>query len=205
MKCPSGASRLVEAMVWIDKIESAKSVAELKTSVITGPSCRQTSRFLILKKARGSTVTSNQEENCTQRETLSHGMAIRKSMSISRSRDTDESVLDLNENLRVELKNDNVQSFNTRWDETIIATKKQPEKGILDNLFYRQFQQLEHLKPLLSLFIPDRVHESESGGYSRLSNIVIRYLKQNIREKHFSFRDKGNVGDHIQWKSKSVE
>ena len=30
---------------------------------------------------------------------------------------TDESVLDLNETLKVELKDDNVQSFNTRWDE----------------------------------------------------------------------------------------
>ena len=33
--------------------------------------------------------------------------------------DTDESVSDLNEILKVQLKNDNVQSVCTRWDETI--------------------------------------------------------------------------------------
>ena len=33
-------------------------------------------------------------------------------------RDTDESVLDFSEILKVEWKNDNVQSFNTGWDET---------------------------------------------------------------------------------------
>ena len=38
--------------------------------------------------------------------------------------DADESFLDLNENSKVELKNDNVQSFNTRWNETIIAMQK---------------------------------------------------------------------------------
>ena len=45
----------------------------------------------------------------------------------------DESVLDFNEILKAEFKNDNVQSFNTRWDETIIAMKKQPDKEIQEN------------------------------------------------------------------------
>ena len=57
--------------------------------------------------------------------------------------DTDGSVLDLNENLKVELKNDNVQSFNTRWNESIIAMKEQLDDKILQNLYYRQLQQLE--------------------------------------------------------------
>ena len=39
---------------------------------------------------------------------------------------------DLNEILKIELKNDNVQSFNTRWDEIIIAMKKQPDDEMLE-------------------------------------------------------------------------
>ena len=50
-------------------------------------------------------------------------------------RDTNESVLDLNEILKVELKNDNVQSFNTRWVETIIAMKKHSGDEVLDNMY----------------------------------------------------------------------
>ena len=49
----------------------------------------------------------------------------------SKVSDKDESVLDLNGILKVELKNDNVQSFNARWDETMIAMKKQPDDEIL--------------------------------------------------------------------------
>ena len=48
--------------------------------------------------------------------------------------DTDESVLDLNEISKVELKNDSMQSFSTRWDETIVATRKQP-----DDAFWRTY------------------------------------------------------------------
>ena len=48
--------------------------------------------------------------------------------------DTDESVLDFNEILKVEFKKDNALSLNTRWDETIIAMQKQPDEEVLDNL-----------------------------------------------------------------------
>ena len=46
--------------------------------------------------------------------------------------DTVESVLSFNEILKVELKNDNVQSFSTRWDET---------KENLEHLYWCQLQQ----------------------------------------------------------------
>ena len=52
--------------------------------------------------------------------------------------DTDKSVVDLNEILKVEFKNDNWQSFNTRLDETIIAMRGSgPDDEILDNVCCR--------------------------------------------------------------------
>ena len=83
---------------------------------------------------------------------------------------TDESVLDLNEILKLDLKNDNVQSFNTQWDETIIAMKKQPDNEMLDILFYRQLQH-------------------EARDYIRLKKMVVRNLAQKVREKHVSSRE----------------
>ena len=83
--------------------------------------------------------------------------------------DTDESFLDLNEILKVELKNDNVQLFHTRWDETIIATKKQPDDDMLGHLCYRQLQLSEQLKPSLSLYIQDTVQKYEPRDYIRLN------------------------------------
>ena len=71
--------------------------------------------------------------------------------------DTDESVLDLGSIMKVELKNDNVQSFNSRSDETMLPMKKQPDEEILGNVLYRQLQESEQLNPLLSLYIRDTV------------------------------------------------
>ena len=58
--------------------------------------------------------------------------------------DTDESVLDFNEILKVEMKTYNVQSIKTRWDETKIAMKRQPDEEILENLHCRHLAQPEH-------------------------------------------------------------
>ena len=89
------------------------------------------------------------------------------------ARDRDEPVWDLNEMLNVELKHDNKQSLKTRWDETIIAMKTQPGK----NVYHRQLQQSEQLKPLLSLCIQDTVQTGES----RLKMMVVRHLEQKFR------------------------
>ena len=98
--------------------------------------------------------------------------------------ETDESVLDVNEICKVEMKNDNVQSFNTRWDETIIVMKKQPDGEILENLFYRHFQQSEQRKPLLSLYIQDTVQQGESRDCTRLEKMVSDTWRKLVR-KHF--------------------
>ena len=62
----SSASRPIEAMVWTNEIESAKSTADLKTSIFSAEqSCRQTSWFLILKKrvrSRSSSAETSKEE-----------------------------------------------------------------------------------------------------------------------------------------------
>ena len=49
--------------------------------------------------------------------------------TIFKASDTDESVLDINEIVNVELESDNAQSFNTRWGETIIAMEKNQLKS----------------------------------------------------------------------------
>ena len=100
------------------------------------------------------------------RKTLSHGMA---------SRMSDLRVFQGQRRRRIRLgpqgdlkKNDNVQSLNTRWDETIFAMKTQPDKKMLDNFGYRQLQQAEQLKPLLSLYIEDTIQKGDSRDYTRL-------------------------------------
>ena len=66
---------------------------------------------------------------------------------------TDESVLDPDEILKFELKNEQDDEF-------------------MESLYRRQHQQSEKFKPLLSLYIQDAVQKGESRGYTRLKNMV---------------------------------
>ena len=160
-------------MVWIDEIEPEKSIADLKTSCTITQAKLQTNyevfdSYTRVVSRRSSTETAREESSFKKklhRKTLSHGNVVVK---VS---DTDESVLDLNEMVKVESTNDKIQMFNSRWNETTVALKKQPYDEILYNLIDHQLQQSLQLKPLLSLlslYIQETVQNGESRDYTRL-------------------------------------
>ena len=62
--------------------------------------------------------------------------------------DADGAVLDLSDLLKIEIRNDNMQSFVTRWDETVIALTKQPDDEALANLYFRQLDKADQIKQL---------------------------------------------------------
>ena len=64
--------------------------------------------------------------------------------------------------------------------ETIIAMKKQTDDEKLENVYDRQLQQSEHVKPLLSLYIQDTVQKGASRDNTRLQKRVVRYLDQKV-------------------------
>ena len=103
--------------------------------------------------------------------------------------DTDEAVSDNKEVFKVELKNANERSFNTRWGETMIAMKKQTDEEILATL-WPSASKSEQLEPLSSLYIQDIVQTGESRDYTRPKQMVVRYPELNTRENHFSSHEK---------------
>ena len=53
-------------------------------------------------------------------------------------------------------RNNCVQSYDTRSDETVIAARKEPDDQVLENLYFRQLDNADLLKQLLTLYILDR-------------------------------------------------
>ena len=47
--------------------------------------------------------------------------------------DTDGTVQDISDLLKIELRCDSVQTFDTKWDETITATHRQPDEEQFEN------------------------------------------------------------------------
>ena len=72
---------------------------------------------------------------------------------------TSEALLDVNEQMRVQLKNDHVQGIDTKRDEVLLSVTEFPEEGILEILCKKKLQNSEELKPLMALYckvIPSR-------------------------------------------------
>ena len=68
--------------------------------------------------------------------------------------------------------------------------KERPDDEILENLYYRQLQLSEQLKPLLSLYFQDTFQKGEPRDYTRLKTMVVWYFEQKIREKHVSLGER---------------
>ena len=69
--------------------------------------------------------------------------------------DTNGAVPDLSDLLKVDLRSDSAQSFDTRWDETGIAMRKQTDDEVLENLCFRLLENADQLKQLLALCVQE--------------------------------------------------
>ena len=99
----------------------------------------------------------------------------------------EESVLDLDDTLEVELKNDNVQSCSTRYDETIIAMLKQQTtefwKMCIVVSFNHQNSSIHCSRSTWRI----QFQKGESRDYTGVQKmVVVRYLEKDIRELLFS-------------------
>ena len=127
----------LKQLAWINEIESEKFVAHLiKSKTITGAKLQtnfevpdsETPRCLkkIINGDFERRVIIQEEAAQTEKRFLTGRQVAWMIYEYFKVIDTDDSVLDLVEILMVELNNDNVLSFNTRWDETIIAVRTEP-------------------------------------------------------------------------------
>ena len=118
-------------MMWINEIEPSKSVVDMKTSCSIGTSLQTNSEVLDSEVASGLKKKINGDKRNLHSRRVSRGRQatciIYAYFNVS---DTDDSVVELDEILKVELKKEHVQSFNTRWDKIAIITGKRLYAGI---------------------------------------------------------------------------
>ena len=74
---------------------------------------------------------------------------------------TGEALLDLNDLRRVLMNNDNVQGFDTKWDEVLRSMTKLPDEDVLDNVYKKQLHFFEGSKPFMALYLQNTVQKGE--------------------------------------------
>ena len=75
--------------------------------------------------------------------------------------DTDSGVLDISDFLKIELRRDSVQTFDTKWDETSHLMQKQPDEQEIKIVYLTQLQTSDQLKHVVALYIQGTVWKSE--------------------------------------------
>ena len=86
------------------------------------------------------------------------------------------------------LRNDDIQEFDSKWDEIPLSMTKIPCDDILEGLYKLRIRESEKLKTVLELYDLETHQEKAGPDYHRLKTLVTRSIEQNLRVKNFEAR-----------------
>ena len=104
---------------------------------------------------------------------------------VSGANDSVENYADL---FTIALRNDDIQEFDSEWDEILLSMTKIPPDDILEGLYKLRIRDSEKLQTVLELYNME-IHQKKAGlDYHRLKTMVTRSIEQDLRNKNFGNR-----------------
>ena len=89
----------------------------------------------------------------------------------------------------VVLRIDDVQEFDSKWDDILLSMTQIPSDEILESLYKLRTRVSVKLKTVLELYNME-IHQKEAGpDYHRLKTMVKRSIEQSLRMKNFEARN----------------
>ena len=79
-----------------------------------------------------------------------------------------DTVLDYADLFSVTLRNDNIQEFDTRWDEVLLSMSKIPSDDILQSLYKLRIREPDQLKIVLELYDMEIHQKISMPNYEKL-------------------------------------
>ena len=89
----------------------------------------------------------------------------------------------------VVLRNDDIQEFDSKWDENIFSMTQIPSDDILEGLYKLRIRESEKLKTVLELYDLETHQKKLGPDYHRLKTMVKRSIEQTLRMKNFEARN----------------
>ena len=155
--------KIPEAILWITEVEMVDSVDDLKSS----RSIRGFQNSYFKKKVSLEEQKSQKEDRFLRGRQTAY--MIYGYFRVTGAHDT---VLDYADLFKITRRNDDVQEFDTRWDEILLSMTKTPPDDILESLYKLRIRESEKLKTVLELYdmeihqnrIDAQLSEIESDG-----------------------------------------
>ena len=104
-----------------------------------------------------------------------------------------DTVLDYADLFSVTLHDDNVQEFDTRWDEVPLFMSKNPSDDVLESLYKLRIRESAQLNTVLELSDMELHQKISMPNYQKLKTMVKRSLDQKLRLRNFDARH-GKIG-----------
>ena len=185
-------------MLWIKEVEMVESADDLKTSRskkkgTPGPdfvdarlasalnNIIQNTRFK--KKVSLEEMKAHREDHFLRGRQIAY--LIYECFRVTGANDSVENYADL---FTVALRNDNIQEFDTKWDEILLSMTQIPSDDILEGLYKLRIRESDKLKTVLELYDLETHQKKLGPDYHRLKTIVKRNIEQEIRNKNFGAR-----------------
>ena len=96
-----------------------------------------------------------------------------------------DTVLDYADLLSFTLRNDDVQDFDTRWDEILLSMTKIPSDDVLESLYKLRIRVSAQLQTVLELHDMDIHQKISMPHYQKLKTMVKRSIDQKLRLRNF--------------------
>ena len=101
----------------------------------------------------------------------------------------DDSVENYADLYTVALRNDDIQEFDSKWDEILVSITKIPSDDILEGLYKLRIRESEKLKTVLE-FCDLEIHQKKAGpDFHILKTMVKRSIEQDLRNRNFGARN----------------
>ena len=86
------------------------------------------------------------------------------------------------------LHEDDIQDFDTRWDQALLTTSEIPQENVLEGLYKMQLQgsaQLQTVLAMLAMYDQETDRDPVLPSHQRLATVVRRHIDQMIRTRNF--------------------
>ena len=101
---------------------------------------------------------------------------------VTGSHDSVENYTDLS---TIDLRNDDIQGFDSKWDEILLSMTQTPSNEILESLYKLRIRESEKLKTVLELYNVEIHQKILRPDYQKLKTMVKRSIEQDLRIKNF--------------------
>ena len=220
--CPS------DAMLWIKEVEMVDSFNELKSSrSVSGKNIPKFEMLdakiaaavnKIIQNSQFKKKVSLEEEKAQKEERFLRGRQIAFMIcDYFRVTGAHDAVLDCADFFSVALHDDNIQEFDSGWDEDLLSVSKIPSDDILEGLDILRIRESDQLKTVLEFYEMEIHQKVLMPNYQKLKTSIDQKLRlQKFDTRHGRIEagaaDKnrkgmsgveGGKGTCCQWKEKS--